>query len=361
VVKNLERARLSSNNYAPHPGNSSPRHFRETYPSDMMLKLTTPIQALEAHPTTPSSRSNTTQTMLVGRLKSQYSSDDSALHPDSGRNIDYLANDWEDEHIWSCWKSSRSSRGQTPYYSRLENAVWRSWARHMNNLRKISPTTINWYQDRHSTLETQLTLSRLKEDNVCCLYGPSWSHTEQSQIQQTRHIVLGNHPQPRGRSILKKRSRSDILLQATRSSLSLSRQATTASQTPPEPHWKPRKALLNAPATTDSEIRFWRTDSRNKNCDNLSKIGKSSSRSGRKRIRFCNEVEQRISTRGKGDDNQRTNTDADETTMNYESAFRRLVRILQLDMLKKVYEHPKPKSPVGQEMIASFPSTSLKS
>jgi hypothetical protein len=70
--------------------------------------------------------------------------DDAAINTQPWRNVDYLAHDWKEEDIWSSWKYITSHRGEHPNSARLENACWRTWTKCKNNLKTVSPETLNW-------------------------------------------------------------------------------------------------------------------------------------------------------------------------------------------------------------------------
>lgn len=70
--------------------------------------------------------------------------DDSAINAQPWRNVDYLSHDWKEEDIWSSWKYITSCRGESPKSARLENASWRTWTKYKNNLKTVSPETLNW-------------------------------------------------------------------------------------------------------------------------------------------------------------------------------------------------------------------------
>jgi hypothetical protein len=70
--------------------------------------------------------------------------DDTAINAQPWRNVDYLSHDWKEEDIWSSWKYITTRRGEHLNNSRLENACWRTWTKCKNNLKTVSPETINW-------------------------------------------------------------------------------------------------------------------------------------------------------------------------------------------------------------------------
>jgi hypothetical protein len=86
----------------------------------------------------------------------EYAEDDGAVHSRPSRHVDYLSHDWRDEDIWSSWKLVVSRRMAYEDSARLENASWRAWAKWKNQLKTISPETLNWsvacHRNRASSL-----------------------------------------------------------------------------------------------------------------------------------------------------------------------------------------------------------------
>lgn len=71
--------------------------------------------------------------------------DDTAVGVQPTRHVDYLSHDWREEDIWSSWKHIVANRDGFTNSARLENASWRTWIKAKNNLKTISPETLNWY------------------------------------------------------------------------------------------------------------------------------------------------------------------------------------------------------------------------
>lgn len=72
--------------------------------------------------------------------------DDTAVGAQPTRHVDYLSHDWKEEDIWSSWKHIISNRdGFGGNSARLENASWRTWIKAKNNLKTVSPETLNWF------------------------------------------------------------------------------------------------------------------------------------------------------------------------------------------------------------------------
>lgn len=70
--------------------------------------------------------------------------DDQAMEREPARHADYLAHEWKLEDIWSSWRYVVARRKVYSDSVRLENASWRMWAKAKDNLRTISPESINW-------------------------------------------------------------------------------------------------------------------------------------------------------------------------------------------------------------------------
>jgi Fungal protein of unknown function (DUF1752) len=70
--------------------------------------------------------------------------DDSALEKEPTRHVDYLAHEWKLEDIWSSWRYVVAKRKVYSNSVRLENASWRTWAKAKDNLRTVTPESLNW-------------------------------------------------------------------------------------------------------------------------------------------------------------------------------------------------------------------------
>lgn len=74
----------------------------------------------------------------------EHAEDDTAVRIPPSRHVDYLSHNWKEEDIWSSWKLIVSKRNAYNNSSRLENASWRTWMKAKNNLKTVSPETLNW-------------------------------------------------------------------------------------------------------------------------------------------------------------------------------------------------------------------------
>lgn len=244
--------------------------------------------------------------------------DDTAVGIQPTRHVDYLSHDWKEEDIWSSWKHIVSNRDEFGNSARLENASWRTWIKAKNNLKTVSPETLNW----------------LKDCDVTWLYGPLLtgkktfsSAPPEEQATSSTGMSKSNsfiHSQSKKKPILKKRSMSEVMLQKSISASSLIKQAAAAVQAQ-------QKAMPRG-IRVASRPRFERatTDyvtfpfsSRRISREHLS-VEPSSSTSGvlspnseRKHIHFNEQVEQCIAVDDKGDDDEDDDMDSDK--FNYDS------------------------------------------
>ncbi|KAF9512657.1 hypothetical protein BS47DRAFT_1038573 [Hydnum rufescens UP504] len=76
---------------------------------------------------------------------------------ESVMNVDYLSHEWQEEaDVWASWRHTTRHKYDIANGVRLENASWRTWWKQRNNLKTVSPETLNW----------------LKDSDVTWLYGP---------------------------------------------------------------------------------------------------------------------------------------------------------------------------------------------
>ena len=136
--------------------------------------------------------------------------DDQALEAEPTRHVDYLSHEWREEDIWSSWRYIVHRREKINNSTRLENASWRTWTKAKNNLKTVSPESLNW----------------LKDCDVTWLYGP---------LQTGPTNLTSTTPPPSRLShsssfiskkpILKKKSASAVILERSRSQHSLLKRA----------------------------------------------------------------------------------------------------------------------------------------
>jgi hypothetical protein len=70
--------------------------------------------------------------------------DDQAIEKEPTRHVDYLAHEWKLEDIWSSWRYVVARRKVYSNSVRLENASWRTWAKAKDNLKTVTPESLNW-------------------------------------------------------------------------------------------------------------------------------------------------------------------------------------------------------------------------
>ncbi|OBZ83398.1 hypothetical protein A0J61_08553 [Choanephora cucurbitarum] len=71
-------------------------------------------------------------------------------------NVDYLSYKFDEMDLAASWRMLTKQKMTIVNGIRLENASWRTWAKQRNNLKTVSPETLNW----------------LKDSDVTWLYGP---------------------------------------------------------------------------------------------------------------------------------------------------------------------------------------------
>ncbi|KAI8372600.1 hypothetical protein EDC96DRAFT_477027 [Choanephora cucurbitarum] len=119
-------------------------------------------------------------------------------------NVDYLSYKFDEMDLAASWRMLTKQKMTIVNGIRLENASWRTWAKQRNNLKTVSPETLNW----------------LKDSDVTWLYGPLHT-TEPTKEKDATVISSVVHPQrPTAsplqngkplKSALKKVTMSDIL------------------------------------------------------------------------------------------------------------------------------------------------------
>jgi hypothetical protein len=77
--------------------------------------------------------------------KFEHAEDDTAVSSRPSHQVDYLSYEWREEDVWSSWRYVITRRGEFTNSARLENASWRVWMKTKNNLRTISPESLNWF------------------------------------------------------------------------------------------------------------------------------------------------------------------------------------------------------------------------
>jgi hypothetical protein len=70
--------------------------------------------------------------------------DDTTIEKEPSQNIDYLSYDWKFEDTWLTRRYIQRREGVYRKRVRLENALWRSWAKIYRRLRTIPARSLNW-------------------------------------------------------------------------------------------------------------------------------------------------------------------------------------------------------------------------
>ncbi|KAL2840158.1 hypothetical protein BJY01DRAFT_218735 [Aspergillus pseudoustus] len=155
--------------------------------------------------------------------------DDSSLEEEPSRHVDYLSHEWKEQDIWSSWRHIVARRGVYENNLRLENASWRTWAKLKGNLGTISPEALNW----------------LKDCDVTWLYGPLIaSHTrEVSNISPPPSCFESPGLCHDRKSILKKRTASEAILQRSLSQHTLLQHAGAILKAQEAEHARSRLGL----------------------------------------------------------------------------------------------------------------------
>lgn len=71
--------------------------------------------------------------------------DDSRITNDPHCNVDYLSNYWEHGELWATRRFICSKKRETKHSQRLENALWRAWAKQAQHLPNLPSQSLQWY------------------------------------------------------------------------------------------------------------------------------------------------------------------------------------------------------------------------
>ncbi|RDW56943.1 hypothetical protein BP5796_13010 [Coleophoma crateriformis] len=151
----------------------------------------------------PATRTST-KSLILGR----YAEDDSNVQSQPSHFVDYLSHDWDEQDIWHSWKYVTSDKEVLDHGVRLENTSWRLWAKMRNNLKNVSPETLEWRKD----------------DDLTWLYGPLQSKC--SGRFTAAPAISGNQDSqpataPTAKSILKDRSISESMFERSLFNISM--------------------------------------------------------------------------------------------------------------------------------------------
>ncbi|KAH7186934.1 hypothetical protein BKA60DRAFT_588024 [Fusarium oxysporum] len=232
-----------------------------------------------------------------------------AIDAQPWRNIGYLSHSWKEEEIMLSWKYVTSRRGEDPNSARLENACWRTWTKYKNNLKTVSPETLNWQ----------------KNSEVSWLYGP---------VQQGASKIYCTHTLP-----VPHCSRAYQIS-------SLPQQATPVAQVRQKDSRRLRELSFNRamPMSHDTSSML----------PSLAYSGISSPGVERKHIHFNYEVEQCIAVEVKYDDDDDDDDCDISTDTNSEDGI-----IMKLDRSRKPAKEGNSVL-FDRKTIAMLPSTTLK-
>jgi len=280
----------------------------------------------------------------------EHAEDDTAVTTRPSRQVDYLSHEWREEDIWSSWRYIVSRRGEYPNSERLENASWRTWMKSKNNLRTISPETLNW----------------LKECDVTWLYGPL--QPGQFQLANSKPGTPGFPLSKSGsfvnmdkKPILKKRSMSEVMLQRSLSTASLLKQATAAVQA------QETKGILRPSLSRSNTDYVTYPFSSRRMSHGQSSVVASTESSGitspsveRKHIHFNEQVEQCIALEVKGEDEDDVELDRQDDESDSDGVMMKRTRSKKSAALFKKKRSQKRAASSEGKTIAMLPSTTLK-
>ncbi|KAI8724910.1 DUF1752 domain-containing protein [Fusarium sp. LHS14.1] len=280
--------------------------------------------------------------------QAEHAEDDTAVSSRPSRQVDYLSHEWKEEDIWSSWRYVVTRRGEFANSARLENASWRTWMKAKNNLKTISPESLNW----------------LKDCDVTWLYGPLQSgqkalHSTQTEPNSVSLSKTDSFVNLSKKPILKKRSMSEVMLQRSLSTASLLKQATAAVKA------QETRGILRphlGRSTTDYlaypfSVRRLSGESSSV-APSTESSGITSPNSERKHIHFNEQVEQCIAVEAKGDDEEDVDTDRfGEDSDSDDGVMMKRMKTKKRPILRRKTIKAKP---TEGKTIAMLPSTTLK-
>ncbi|KAG1252410.1 hypothetical protein G6F68_011798 [Rhizopus microsporus] len=119
--------------------------------------------------------------------------------------VDYLSYKFDEMDLAASWRVMTKQKKDIVDGIRLENASWRTWAKQRNNLRTISPQTLNW----------------LKDSDVTWLYGPLHTVIQEKEdrfttprtpkTEETLNLMIPKTVTPTLKPALKKVTEKDLL------------------------------------------------------------------------------------------------------------------------------------------------------
>lgn len=173
--------------------------------------------------------------------------DDHAVQVEPTQHVDYLSHEWREEDIWASWSYVVKRRKDISNCTRLENASWRQWIKTKQNLKTVSPESLNW----------------LKDCDVTWLYGPlqvgprslTTVTPPPSRLSHSSLFIANK------KSNLKKKSASAVMLERSRSQQSLLQRAgeiirvqQASSPAGGRPTFNRRSSAFELPSEAESSI-----------------------------------------------------------------------------------------------------------
>ncbi|KAI5306515.1 hypothetical protein KEM56_000509 [Ascosphaera pollenicola] len=231
--------------------------------------------------------------------------DDTTIEDEPTHHVDYLTHPWSEEDVWSTWQYVLSKRSSLTAASRLENASWRCWGKCRNGGLTVPAEKIDW----------------LKDYDVLWLYGPLISYTKPRQpenrgygrmhsslsssnstpISPTNSTISQSTPVlSNKKSILKKRTASQIILQRSLMTQTLVKHAAgileSRCDSDNEDSRFPRPSLSRQISDLSSADEIYSTSalSMASSTSSSSDSATTPTASGKRHIKFNNEVAQCI-------------------------------------------------------------------
>ncbi|KAG5368105.1 Resistance to glucose repression protein 1 [Yarrowia sp. C11] len=200
----LERASLNTNNNSTATQSNDQASSISSAEDDTDTHEISSVSSPELEATDP------TKTAVTNSAEAPVAPvhDDSDVHYEPSRHVDYLSHDWKESDISSSWRYIVLRRKEVANSARLENASWRTWAKAKYNLKTVSPESVNW----------------LKDYDVTWLYGPLCRTSSQANISGVGGAAAGDATPTASsdkdehgaagdtKSILKKRSATEMIL-----------------------------------------------------------------------------------------------------------------------------------------------------
>lgn len=133
--------------------NSSPKKGELELPMFEVADLPAaiPAPAVEASSSTPHAATTSPEEELLSYI-SGVAIDDCWMVRHPKEQCDYLSHDWKEEEIWRSWRYIVNKRYRFRDSDRLENAVWRTWLKSMEDRKPVDPKLLNWHKDADALL-----------------------------------------------------------------------------------------------------------------------------------------------------------------------------------------------------------------